>query len=142
MGGVVMLLLTAANGNQGRLLVPRLLEAGIPFRACTRSPESAEMLRAQGVADIIVGDIAEPKIIARAMLGVDQIYHIGPSAHPRERGMGFQMIDAAQKAGVAHFVFSSVLHAITTDLVQTEIKRDIEEHLQIGRASFRERGCT
>src|SRR3546814_10847616 len=68
-----MLLLTAANGNQGRLLVPRLLEAGIPFRACTRSPESAEMLRAQGVADIIVGDIAEPKIIARAMLGVDQI---------------------------------------------------------------------
>src|SRR3546814_18739377 len=60
-----MLLLTAANGNQGRLLVPRLLEAGIPFRACTRSPESAEMLRAQGVADIIVGDIAERKIIAR-----------------------------------------------------------------------------
>src|SRR3546814_19938440 len=92
-GGVVMLLLTAANGNQGRLLVPRLLEAGIPVRACTRSPEYAEMLRAQGVADIIVGDIAEPKIIARAMLGVDQIYHIGPSAHPREREMGFQMIE-------------------------------------------------
>src|SRR3546814_18116157 len=91
-----MLLLTAANGNQGRLLVPRLLEAGIPFRACTRSPESAEMLRAQGVADIIVGDIAEPKIIARAMLGVDQIYHIGPSAHPREREMGFPRIDAAR----------------------------------------------
>src|SRR3546814_12600887 len=63
------------------------------------------------------------------MLGVDQIYQIGPSAHPREREMGFQMIDAAKKAGVAHFVFSSVLHAITTDLVQHEIKRDIEEHL-------------
>ena len=31
--------------------------------------------------------------------------------------------------GVGHFVFSSVLHAITTDLVQHEIKRDIEEHL-------------
>src|SRR3546814_14342716 len=103
-----MLLLTAANGNQGRLLVPRLLEAGIPFRACTRSPESAEMLRAQGVADIIVGDIAEPKIIARAMLGVDQIYHIGPSATPLEREMGFKMIAAAKKAGVSHFVFSSV----------------------------------
>src|SRR3546814_12487093 len=43
--------------------------------------------------------------------------------------MGFQMIDAAKKAGVAHFVFSSVLHAITSDLVQHEIKRDIEEHL-------------
>ena len=28
-----------------------------------------------------------------------------------------------------HFVMSSVLHAITTDLIQHEIKRDIEEHL-------------
>src|SRR3546814_15683440 len=106
-----MLLLTAANGNQGRLLVPRLLEAGIPFRACTRSPESAEMLRAQGVADIIVGDIAEPKIIARAMLGVAQIHHIGPSAHPREPQMGFQMFYAAQNAGVAPFSFTPVPHA-------------------------------
>src|SRR3546814_19595908 len=79
-------------------------------------------------SDVCSSDlIAEPKIIARAMLGVDQIYHIGPSAHPREREMGFQMIDAAKKAGVAHFVFSSVLYAITTDLVQHAIKRDIEE---------------
>jgi uncharacterized protein YbjT (DUF2867 family) len=124
-----MLLLTAANGNQGRLLVPRLLKAGIPFRACTRSQESAKALRAKGVTDIIVGDIAEPDVIDRAMLGVDQVYHIGPSAHPREREMGLRMIDAAKRASVAHFVFSSVLHAITTDLVQHEIKRDIEEHL-------------
>jgi uncharacterized protein YbjT (DUF2867 family) len=43
--------------------------------------------------------------------------------------MGFAIVDAARAAGVRHFVFSSVLHAITTDLVQHEIKRDIEEHL-------------
>src|SRR3546814_16095472 len=97
-----MLLLTAANGNQGRLLVPRLLEAGIPFRACTRSPESAEMLRAQGGADIIVGDIAEPKIIDRAMMGVDHIYHTGTSAHTRERDKGINKNDAAQKTGADH----------------------------------------
>jgi uncharacterized protein YbjT (DUF2867 family) len=30
---------------------------------------------------------------------------------------------------VRHLVFSSVLHAITTDLIQHEIKRDIEERL-------------
>ena len=41
----------------------------------------------------------------------------------------FAIIDAAKRHGVEHFVFSSVLHAITTDLVQHEIKRDIEEHL-------------
>ena len=43
--------------------------------------------------------------------------------------MGFAMVDAAVAAGVKNFVFSSVLHAITTDLVQHAIKRDIEEHL-------------
>src|SRR4029453_14179299 len=103
-----MLLLTAANGNQGRLLVPRLLKAGIPFRACTRSQESAKELRAKGVTDIIVGDIAEPDVIDRAMLGVDQVYHIGPSAHPREREMGLRIIDAGKRAGAPHFVFTSV----------------------------------
>lgn len=43
--------------------------------------------------------------------------------------MGFAAVDAARAAGVRHFVFSSVLHAILTDLVQHEIKRDIEEYL-------------
>ena len=43
--------------------------------------------------------------------------------------MGFAVVDAAKAGGVRHLVFSSVLHAITTDLVQHEIKRDIEEHL-------------
>jgi uncharacterized protein YbjT (DUF2867 family) len=43
--------------------------------------------------------------------------------------MGIGLVDAAKASGVEHFVFSSVLHAITTDLVQHEIKRDIEEHL-------------
>jgi uncharacterized protein YbjT (DUF2867 family) len=39
------------------------------------------------------------------------------------------MVDAARAEGVRHFVFSSVLHAITRDLVQQEIKREIEELL-------------
>jgi uncharacterized protein YbjT (DUF2867 family) len=124
-----MLLLTSANGNQGRLLVPKLLAAGFSLRACVRSEESAAALKARGVTDVIAGDIADPEVLARALRGIEQVYHIGPSAHPREREMGFNIVDAAHKVGVKHFVFSSVLHAITTDLVQHEIKRDIEEHL-------------
>lgn len=125
----MVLLLTAANGNQGKLLLPRLLKAGFTVRACTRSEDSAAVIRALGVSDVVVGDIAEPDVLERAIDGVGQVYHIGPSAHPREREMGFRMVDAARRAGVRHFVFSSVLHAITTNLVQHEIKRDIEEHL-------------
>jgi aryl-alcohol dehydrogenase-like predicted oxidoreductase/uncharacterized protein YbjT (DUF2867 family) len=125
----IMILVTAANGNQGKLLVPKLLAAGLPVRACVQSEQSAHALGDAGVDEIIVGDISEPSTLARAIQGIEKVYHVGPTAHPRERSMGFVLIDAARAEGIKHFVFSSVLHAITTDLVQHEIKRDVEEHL-------------
>jgi uncharacterized protein YbjT (DUF2867 family) len=124
-----MILVTAAYGNQGKLLVPKLLAAGQEVRACVQSPASAGHLRALGVQDVVTGDVSEPAVLARAIRGVRKVYHVGPTIHPREREMGLALVDAARAEGVGHFVFSSVLHAITTDLVQHEIKRDIEEHL-------------
>ncbi len=124
-----MILVTAANGNQGRLLVPKLLAANVPVRACVQSNASAEHLRALGVDDVVVGDLSDPAVLAKAVNGVEKIYHVGPTIHPRERKMGFAIVDAARAEGVQHLVLSSVLHAITTDLLQHEIKRDIEEHL-------------
>lgn len=124
-----MILVTAANGNQGKLLVPRLLAAGVSFRACVRSDSSAQALRDTGVTDVVVGDITDANVLERAMHGVEKVYHIGPTLDPKEKELGFAAVDAARAAGVKHFVFSSVLHAITTDLVQHEIKRDIEEYL-------------
>ena len=124
-----MILVTAANGNQGKWLIPRLLAAGTTLRACVRSEASAEALRRSGVSDIVVGDITDPDVLARAMDGIATVYHIGPTLNPKERELGFAAVDAARAAGVRHFVFSSVLHAILTDLVQHEIKRDIEEYL-------------
>ena len=124
-----MILVTAAYGNQGKLLVPRLLAAGATVRACVRGEASAALLRAAGAADVVVGDISDPHLMARTMEGVEKVYYVGPTMHPREREMGLAAVDAARANGVKHFVFSSVLHAITTDLLQHEIKRDIEEHL-------------
>jgi uncharacterized protein YbjT (DUF2867 family) len=126
---MAMILIVAANGNQGRLLIPKLVAGGRPVRACVRTESSAAVLRVAGVADVIVGDLAEPSTLKRAIAGVTHVYHVGPACHPLEREMGIAMIDAARGHGVEHFVFSSVLHAITTALVQHEIKRDIEEHL-------------
>ena len=124
-----MILVNAANGQQGKLLVPKLLAAGQEVRACVRSERSAGELRAAGVTDVVVGDISQPDVIAQAIRGVDTVYHVCPGINPREREMGLAWIDAAKAEGVGHFVFSSVLHAILTDLVQHEIKRDIEEYL-------------
>lgn len=123
------ILVTAANGNQGRLLVPKLLARGQPVRACVRSEPSAQALRRAGVRDVVVGDVSDPAVLARAVKGVCKVYHVGPTCHPKERDMGMAIVDAARAEGVEHFVFSSVLHAITADIVQHEIKRDVEEHL-------------
>jgi uncharacterized protein YbjT (DUF2867 family) len=41
-----MLLATAAHGNQGELLIPRLLAEGVAVRACVRPGESSRALRA------------------------------------------------------------------------------------------------
>ena len=124
-----MILVTAANGNQGKELIPRLVAAGAEVRACVRSEESAQTLRGAGVTDVVVGDISDPAVLSRAMRGVETVYYVGPALHPEERRMGLAAIDFAREAGVRLFVLSSVLHAIVTDLVQHEIKRDLEEHL-------------
>ncbi len=124
-----MILVTAANGNQGKFLIPQLVAAGTAFRACVQSESSARQLAAAGAKDIVVGDISDPAVLARAMDGVEKVYYVSPALHPDEARMGFAVVARAREAGVQHFVFSSVLHAITTDLIQHEIKRDIEEHL-------------
>lgn len=124
-----MILVTAAHGNQGKLLIPKLLAAGYAVRACVQSQASAERLRALGVQELVVGDLSDAKVMAQAIEGVQKVYHVGPTLHPQERAMGLAIVDAARVAGVQHFVLSSVLHAITSALVQHEIKRDVEEHL-------------
>ncbi len=124
-----MILVTAANGNQGKLLIPRLVTAGHAVRACVRTDASAEALGRAGLSDIVVGDISDPDVLSRAMDGIEKVHYISPALHPNEAVMGTTVIDAARAAGVQHFVFSSVLHAIITDLIQHEIKRDLEEYL-------------
>lgn len=124
-----MILVTSAAGNQGQRLIPKLLTLGLPVRACVRTERSAAVLRDQGLQQVMAGDLANPAFVDLAVRGVTSVYHVGPTLHPAERAIGFAMVDAARAAGAEHFVFSSVLHAITTDLIQHEIKRDIEEHL-------------
>ncbi len=131
-----MILVTAANGNQGKLLIPKLVASGEPVRAIVQSASSATVLRAMGVEEAIVGDLADPAVRESAVDGVRAIYHVGPTLHPAERAMGFGIIDAARTARVEHFVLSSVLHSIVTDLVQHEIKRDVEEHLLASDLEF------
>ena len=97
-----MILVTSANGNQGRRLVPKLLAAGHRVRACVQSEASAAQLRDLGATETLVGDLADPAFVAAAFDGIQSVYHVGPTLHPAERAMGFAMIDASRTAGVGH----------------------------------------
>ena len=72
-----MILVTAAHGNQGKLLVPKLLAAGLQIRAAVQSDTSAILLRATGIEDVIVGDLSDPEVQRTAIRGVQKVYHVG-----------------------------------------------------------------
>ena len=131
-----MILVTSAYGTQGRKLLPKLAAAGAKVRGLRATPGGEQALLDIGATEAMIGDASDPAVLREAMAGMDSVYHIGPSAHPREREMGYAAIDAAIHAGVQHFVFSSVLHPIITDLIQHELKRDIEEKLVCSTLNF------
>lgn len=122
-------LVTAGFGNQARSVIPRLRAAGIHVRAMRANARPGPGPLDLGAHEVVVGDATNPDDAARGLAGVDAVYHVGPTFHPREREMGMTMIEQAKRVGVEHFVFSSVLHPILTGLPQHAIKRDIEERL-------------
>lgn len=123
------ILVTAGNGNQAHAVIPQLAAAGFRVRAMRRVDRPGPGPLDFGAHEVLIGDACSPDDAFRAMEGVHAVYHVGPSFHPQERDMGFNMIEQAQRAGVKHFVFSSVLHPILTGLPQHAIKRDVEERL-------------
>ena len=129
-------LVTAGNGNQARSAIPRLVQAGMRVRAMRRVDRPGPGPRELGASEVVIGDAADPSDALRAMEGVHAVYHVGPTFHPRERDMAINMIDQAKRAGVAHFIFSSVLHPILFGLPQHAIKREIEEYLVQSKLNF------
>ena len=130
-----MILVTAAYGNQGQRLIPLLAKSGLKVRAL-RASGDLDALYALGAAEAIQGDASDPATLARAMQGVQTVYHVAPSLHPREREMGLAVVDAAEAAGVEHLVFSSVLHAIEPELIQHRAKLAIEQRVIMSRLNW------
>lgn len=130
-----MILVTAAYGNQGQRLIPLLARAGKKVRAMRASGNLAA-LEVLGATEAIHGDASDPATLARAMKGIETVYHVGPSLHPREREMGLAVVDAAEAAGVKHLVFSSVLHAIESELIQHRAKLVIEQRIIKSRINW------
>ncbi|MFN3890604.1 MAG: SDR family oxidoreductase [Beijerinckiaceae bacterium] len=105
-----IVLVTGASGRTGRACVARLLDKGASLRAFVRREAAAVELRAQGVMEVVVGDMFAPDAMTRALEGVHAVLHICPPMHPQEDELAIEMIARAKEAVVRRFVLWSVLH--------------------------------
>src|SRR5260370_28034933 len=106
------MLVTGATGRQGGAVIRHMLPKGWKLRALTRTPQShaAQLLASQGV-ELLHGDLEDSASVARAAAGVYGIYSVQDFwavGAKREVLQGKNVADAAKKAGVKHFVYSSV----------------------------------
>jgi uncharacterized protein YbjT (DUF2867 family) len=128
-------LVAGATGRQGGSVIRHLLPNGWKLRALTRNPgsQAAQELARQGV-EVAQGDLEDPSSLDRAARGVYGIYSVQDFwtvGAKREVQQGKNLADAAKKAGVQHFVYSSVGGAErNTGITHWESKWEIEKHIR------------
>jgi len=128
-------LVTAATGRQGGAVVRHMLPKGWKLRALTRDPGShaARALTQKGV-EVVQGDLEDAASIARAAAGVYGIYSVQDFwavGAKREVQQGKNVADAAKKADVKHFAYSSVGGAErNTGIPHWESKWEVEKHIR------------
>src|SRR5258708_28494300 len=112
-----------------------MLPKGWKLRALTRNPQShaAQLLASQGV-ELLHGDLEDAASVARAAAGVYCIYSVQDFWAVGARGevqQGKKVADAAKKAGVKHFVYSSVGGAErNTGIPHWESKWEVEKYIR------------
>jgi uncharacterized protein YbjT (DUF2867 family) len=134
-------LVTGATGQQGGAVTRRLLEQGHRVVALTRDADSpaAKALQKQGV-QLAIGDFDDLNSLEKAARGVTSVYAM---ATPFERGAetevrhGAHLVDAARRAGVRHFVYSSVAGADNlTGVPHFDSKHEVEHYLRHSRVPY------
>ena len=104
-----MILVCGATGTTGGAVLRQLRGDQRPVRAMTRSPESAERLRSEGV-EAVVADLGDPSSLPPALDGVSAVYVANPAAPELAEHEG-NLARAAAEAGVGHLVKLSVIGA-------------------------------
>src|SRR5262245_23131641 len=107
-----LVLVTGATGRQGGSVIRHMHPKGWKLRALTRDPNSRadqELVR-KGI-EVVKADLENPVTLELATRGVYGIYSVQDFwavGAKREVQQGKNMADAARKAGVEQFVYSSV----------------------------------
>jgi uncharacterized protein YbjT (DUF2867 family) len=108
-----IILVIGATGRQGGSAARHLLGDGWTVRGLTRDPESAAARAlADAGAEVVRGDMADAGSLDDAMRGVHGVFSVqgwrGPAGVEGEFVQGLAVAEAAARAHVAHFTYSSV----------------------------------
>jgi uncharacterized protein YbjT (DUF2867 family) len=130
-----VILVTGASGQTGRSVVDVLAAAGERVRAFDIAPLVKELGDSEQV-EVTMGDMSDAASVREAMDGVRTVVHIGPVLHPQEADLGHNVVSAARRAQVEHFVLFSVMHPQLEALPNHAAKLEIERHLLMSRLPF------
>jgi uncharacterized protein YbjT (DUF2867 family) len=110
-----VILVTGASGFVGGHVVQALRAEGQDVRALVRDRRRADGVAAAG-AELVEGDVTRPETLGAAVAGCGAVIHLvairqgQPEAFERVMVAGTRnLLDAAQAAGVARFVYMSAL---------------------------------
>lgn len=128
------ILVSGATGHQGGAVLRHLREKQFPVRALTRDANSPKVrtLMTPGV-EPVSADLDDPASLRRTLDDVYGVYSVQPFTDKLEEEVrqGNNLIDAANREEISHFVYSSVVAADAgTGIPHFESKGRIEEHLR------------
>ncbi len=122
-----LILSVGADGRFAGLVVPELIRRGARVRGLVHKAENADKARANGVAEVAVADLHDRRSLDAALQGVDRVFYLAPVFQRDEAELGKGFVQAAKRAGVRRFVFSSVIHPVLSALQNHIDKGPVED---------------
>ena len=130
-----LILVTGATGHQGGASLRHLRERGFSTRALTRNPDDPKARAAGGHGvELARGDMEDPASLTRALEGAYGVHSVQNSHSAGVEGeirQGVNLVDAAKRSRISHFVYSSVASADrNTGIPHFDSKARIEDHIR------------
>ena len=142
-----MILVVGSTGFLGSDIVRRLATSGKQVRALVRATsDSAKRAQLESWgATLVEGDLKDRASLQRACAGVDTVISTASATLSRGGGDNLETVDrdgqlglvnAAESAGVRHFIFVSFSGNNTDVFPLSEAKRGVEKRLREGRTAY------